>query len=389
MTKIESIAISATEESVSETLKKVSVLSTVDKNAIRRDLNTLHALKDSHGWRTDPNSFSEVKSAESNVKEAIGKSKLLNGPRIGHVTFGAFCPPNAIGLPKWGINPTKPIGSYEHIMPTYNTHIKEKFGVQLAMASYFKIGSSDYQQRIFNLRNWIKNAHTYGVPTIALELPRGHNKNERDSNYGSINSRNPECVALQKMFTELKSKGISVKVRFLSEANLYDNPYSATRDENVKIIFSPLINTATENESYEKSSAFKKMLRMYDPSVYSYIGGTIYARPGGDMTETYRRYYDALKNINPKGIFVIDELGGPNECHNQIQKLAKNAIRGDFKELRHVNLFVYNNYEKKGVLSKGNLIDPNTGKSYLHKVFAVDNKSRLVASRNNNSNRTI
>jgi hypothetical protein len=232
--------------------------------------------------------------------------------------------------------------------------VRKVYGADLADMNYFSVGSEGWEQNIPGLRKWLLLAARYGDPVLALE-PLGEMRYE-------VFSESSGMRELRDVFLELQEKGYSVRIRFASEANLHGNPYSATKDPastreyrkaarwfrsymptNVKMVFSPLINTPVlETIRHGRDEAIgpmKKMMEMYEPGVYDYIGGTLYADPRYTLREMYDFYLYWMRTLDKSTPLQIDELGAPKAFREDLCSFIEFISAGGVPDLKTVMFF--------------------------------------------------
>ena len=165
---------------------------------------------------------------------------------------------------------------------------------------------------------------------------------------------------LREIFVEAEGRGITVAVRFASEANLKGNPYSAygsrkkakiffdaalwfkgSMPSNVKMVFSPLINTAVNGEPLQEKTVEWMLLGPDDSdaeSPWDRIGGTIY-RTNVRLDSTFERYYEWMTNIYGDAPFQICEVGGPYGKRGEVKSFISHILDGRWPGVEKVNLF--------------------------------------------------
>lgn len=305
------------------------------------------------------------------------KPKLIS-PKYGQIKLGAFSGEAAhlaglthistVGL----ANPTA--------YAAYRTSVRNTYGVDLEDMNYFSLDSKNLETRLQALQSWIHLAGEYGDVTLALE-PLGPNKYE-------VFEDKVTMLKLATIFTSAKKKNITIWVRFASESNLRLSEYSAVNKpekfyaaaksfksqmpDNVKLVFSPLINTYYQGKSSQQLLA-KKMF--FGPNsenkIWDCIGGTIY-RTDLPLTKAYRSYYDYMSELAPKTPFQICEVGGPYSRREELLAFLKDCSQGEYPRLQKVNLFA-RNINKRA--------DPNSEFGYLEPVKRATKSQQAISTK--------
>jgi hypothetical protein len=158
----------------------------------------------------------------------------------------------------------------------------------------------------------------------------------------------------------MKEKGVTIWVRYASEANLAHNPYSASKTDekaiefykkaqwlrsyfpsNVKMVFSPLINTVLLPSPRQARSIMLMFQGGETPQgklPWDRIGGTIY-RTTIPLIDSYDTYYKRMSAMAPELPFQICEVGGPYVRHQEILAFLKLLSEGHWPKVVKVNLF--------------------------------------------------
>lgn len=234
----------------------------------------------------------------------------------------------------------------------YRRMIREVYGLDLEDMNYFSVGTLGWARSIPSLRDWILMAGQFGDVTLALEPMGFYQYDEFEDS--------PEMQRLRKVFLEAEEKGITLWVRYASEANLQRNPYSAGisrqhaklyydkavwlksyMPKNVKLVFSPLINTVIKG----KRTQFRIIRRMFyggdkraGKLPWDRIGGTIY-RTDMALEPTYSEYYRLMSGLAPDLPFQICELGGPYKRRDEVSRFLVSLSQGKWPKVVKVNLF--------------------------------------------------
>lgn len=266
---------------------------------------------------------------------------LDRAPCVGRVAVGVFAPES---MPDASVS----ISALDNdaAYSAYRQAIRAEFGADLAEMNYLGVGLPGWQNRCRAFADWLARASRYGDPTIALE-PNGK------SRYGAFRDSD-EMRDLRSVFAAAGRAGIVVWVRFASESNLrysdytvYNNPaaiasyrravrwFRAYMPGNVRLVFSPLINTA-----YLKNPAQLRTLEeMYQPGAYDRIGGTLYATSWLRPRPAFDWYYRFMRRMDPSTPFEICELGGTYPRSTEVKAFLVRAARGDWPGVQRVNLF--------------------------------------------------
>jgi hypothetical protein len=220
---------------------------------------------------------------------------------------------------------------------TYREAIREIYGADLAEFNYFQLGFVSFEPRVRALREWLIRTSKFGDTALALE-PRP------DDPWGQFKASDPEMIELRTMFEELQEMGINVRVRFASEANLAGNPYSAVTNnasmegfrrsarwfrefmpKNVRMVFSPLINTPAMSFHLGARGAMTNVEKMYERGVWDIIGGTIYSDPRLSLDRMFSIYFERMNKLDPGKPWQICELGGPRTMLAEVEQFALSA----------------------------------------------------------------
>ncbi len=275
----------------------------------------------------------------------------IREPVFGQIRLGAYAgeAANVAGIEwssTWGLNVP---GKYL----LYRRSVRRAYGVDLEDMNYFSIGGKGWERRLGPLHRWILNAGQFGDVTIALEP---------DSKDGfSVFSKSAGMDELRRIFMDAQGAGITVWIRFGSEANLSGSPYSVYDDrvkavghfekacwfkanmpDNVRMVFSPLINTAVHGWRNQKQTL--RWMFQGDESTqdlvppWDCIGGTLY-RTNMSLKPTFNRYYALMNEMEPSLPFQLCELGGPYERKHELMDFLKLAASGQWERLKKVNLF--------------------------------------------------
>lgn len=271
-------------------------------------------------------------------------------PRFGRIKLGAFAGEIAdvCALGGQSIQQLSRPESYK----AYRAKIREVYGLDLEDMNYFNVAKLGWGRTIPELRDWLLMAGQFGDVTLALE-PVGFYQYDE-----FVDS--PEMRALRRVFREAEERGITVWVRYASEANLYNNPYAASISKrharlfyekavwlksymppNVKLVFSPLINTSVA----ARRRQFPILRRMFYGGErrsgrlpWDRIGGTIY-RTDLPLEPTFDAYYRFMSGLAPELPFQICELGGPYRRRAELARFLRDLAAGKWPKVQKVNLF--------------------------------------------------
>jgi hypothetical protein len=279
--------------------------------------------------------------------EAVAQKQLIS-PTYGKIKLGAFAgeAANLAGLTYISTTGLADKESYSQ----YRKSILATYGVDLEDMNYFSLAPEKLEHRLTKLKAWILLAGEYGDVTLAIE-PLGKSKYK-------IFEDKKTMQHLAAIFDAANEKNITIWVRFASESNLRGSEYSALNNpeqfynaaaifksqmpKNVKLVFSPLINTYIIGRSTQKPLA-QKML--YGPNkkniIWDRIGGTIY-RTDRPLTPMYDTYYKDLRALAPNTPFQICEVGGPYSRKAELLRFLDSCSQGNFPQLVKVNLFARN-----------------------------------------------
>lgn len=285
-------------------------------------------------------------------------------PQYGQIKLGAFAAEaaNIAGLTY--ISTTGLANPKDYAK--YRASIRSTYGVDLEDMNYFSLAPNKLEHRLNQLEKWILLAGEYGDVTLALE-PLGKSKYAvfRDQ---KVMSR------LKNIFETADKSGITLWIRFASESNLRGSKYTAIYEpdefykaaknfksqmpKNVKLVFSPLINTYVVGSTTQKSLA-RNML--YGPNqkniIWDRIGGTIY-RTDRSLVPMYNQYYQDMIELAPTTPFQICEVGGPYSQREEVQYFLKLCSQGNFPNLVKVNLFARNINQRADPEAEFGYIDP-------------------------------
>jgi hypothetical protein len=196
-------------------------------------------------------------------------------------------------------------------------------------------------------------------------------------------------IELRTMFQELQEMGINVRVRFASEANLAGSPYSAVTNsasmegfrrsarwfrefmpKNVRMVFSPLINTPAMSFHHGARGAMTNVERMYQPGVWDIIGGTIYSDPRLSLDRMFAIYFERMNKLDPGKPWQICELGGPKTMLAEVEQFALNARK--WRGLEKIYLFAGEvNARRERQLGNHGTIPPGSTESIFKRHFVA------------------
>lgn len=263
------------------------------------------------------------------------------------------------------------------------------YGAPLPEANYFSVRKPGWDADLPLLETWLRMAAVYGTPTLAFE--------PIVEKPWDVFRDGPEMTALAEMFKRLGDDGIEVRVRFASEANLWGSPYSATRQPggidaykraarwfrkampgNVKLIFSPLINTPIEGKFEGYDSGLEKMKQMYEKGVYDFIGGTVYSSANYTLRQIYDRYVKEMRSLDATTPLHICELGGPISQRQEVLGFIRDSASGRYPGLVRINIFGSRvNGRRENELGPHGTLMSGSGPSYLRDLFKVSTSASL------------
>ena len=302
-------------------------------------------------------------------------------PFVGPIELGVFAREAAevLHVDKLSIGIFKDDKLYDQ----YRIAVRDIYGADLPDMNYFSIGHENWQRRIPDLRHWLLRAGAYGAPTLALE------PDAVGDAYGALKD-SPELQKLRDMFLDIQKHHITVWVRFASEANLYGSNYSVSKHDdgqnlsrfqasvkwwkgympgNVKLVFSPLINTPYEAKMGGNEHALEILKAMYVPGVFDRIGGTLYSTKY-NVFDMYDWYTGFMRGLDANTPLQICELGGPLSHQDEIVDFIKAAAKGRWKGLERINLFAGQvNARAQAAYGRFGSVIPGTSESYIRKVF--------------------
>ncbi|NUM45677.1 MAG: hypothetical protein HUU38_13320, partial [Anaerolineales bacterium] len=134
-----------------------------------------------------------------------------------------------------------------------------------------------------------------------------------------------------------------------SEANL-SNHYHALKNEatlkefqragkwfrffmpkSAELVFSPNIDYPVRLATQGRPELLAQTVRMFDPEVYTHVGGTLYGIKGEkNLDSLYRPYYQAMQKVAPQKRYMIDELGAPFSEKSAIVNFLQNVEQGEY-----------------------------------------------------------
>ncbi|MBS1710963.1 MAG: hypothetical protein JSS71_04455 [Armatimonadetes bacterium] len=261
----------------------------------------------------------------------------------------------------------------------YRESVHQTYGVDLEDMNYFSLEAKDLDSRIRSFQAWLLMAGRYGDVTVALEPPY-------DTKFEVFHD-SATMAKLAVAFQRAKEAGITVWIRFASESNLHGSKYSVTDNpdvyhdaaaefkaqmpDNVKLVFSPLINTFVAGSAAQRPLAARMYLGQSGKVVWDRIGGTIY-RTDQPLEPTYRAYYDFMSSLDPKTPFQICEVGGPYSRRQETLAFLKTCSSGGFPRLVKVNLFARDINRRA---------DPNAEFGFIEPSLKSRGFERAVASK--------
>jgi hypothetical protein len=299
------------------------------------------------------------------------------------ITVGAFAP-EAMPYTNISIQDLDSDSAYG----TYRTAVRSCYGADLADMNYLGVGTSGWETRYPAVLRWLVRASRYGDPTLAVEPigPQG---------YGVFRDC-PEMEALRSVFQDAGKSNITIWVRFASESNLrysvysvYNNPdkiaqyrrsvrwFRAYMPSNVKLVFSPLINTAYLQDPRQ----IRTLNAMYEPGAYDRIGGTLYATTWLRPRIAFDWYYHFMRRLDAKTPFQICELGSIYPRSEEVRAFLMRVARGNWPGVQRVNLFA-GDLNPLAVNQHGHFgfILPGESSSYLSDLFSAGQGATLICN---------
>lgn len=275
----------------------------------------------------------------------------------------------------------------------YRHAVERAYGAQLADSNYFMLtdsGSSidemtlgGYYANAYNLGLWLTEASRYGEPLVGLEMKSYENVKDpwvlfRKKADGTLH---PALQAFKEMAEDLDSRGVTFRVRFLSEAEqqgsdyfTMDNPkrfrdaarlFRDVMPKNVKMVFSP---------AADASAAVLKSFCTDEKGTVPFdaIGCTAYSNMYTSIQDQYDRYYGIMRHLYPNTPFEIDEAGAPFAWRNDFKQFLDHCEQGRYSNLTDICIFGAKLSEKsrsQQLLGRYGFVDPLTGNSYLRSRF--------------------
>lgn len=280
----------------------------------------------------------------------------------------------------------------DQLYDKYRVAVRDIYGADMADMNYFSIGHLNWQRRIDQLHHWLVRAGPYGGgPTLALEPD---SKEDPNNPYGALKD-SPQLRKLRDMFADVKKHGYTVWIRFASEANLHGSVYTVTKSDevlehykaaakwfksympdNVKLVFSPLINTPYEANLKNNPRQLTILRSMYEKGVYDRIGGTLYSTDY-NLFDMYDWYTKFMRAIDPDTPMQICELGGPLSHQQELVDFIKAAAKGRWKGLEKINLFAGRiNARAEAEHGRYGYVIPGKSISYIRQLFFSDPASK-------------
>lgn len=318
------------------------------------------------------------------------QTRQLIPPVYGQITLGAYAGEAALmaGLKSSSTRAFADPKTYA----SYRDAVREVYGVDLEDMNYFSLERTDLQARIKDLGKYMLLAGEYGDVTIALE-PLG------DEKYAVF--EDAEVMGwLRAEFERAEKAGITVWVRFASEQNLRGSKYSAagsrtkalkfynaavafraTMPGNVKMVFSPLLNTAYTGRSTQDQILawnYRGASENRPNSLWDRIGGTIY-RTNLELVPVYHDYYGFMSSLDPDTDFQICEIGGPYRSKQETLEFLAMAAAGEWPKLRKVNLFARDINTRADPEGHFGFVEPNLRQTAIEQVSQTG-KAQLAES---------
>jgi hypothetical protein len=266
----------------------------------------------------------------------------------------------------------------------YRKMVRAAYGLDLEDMNYFAIGTERWEGKLERFRNWLLMASKFGDVTVALE-PTGKMR------YGVFED-NSGMRRMRNIFEELKEKGVTVWIRYASEANLSGSPYTASKSDekalefykkaqwfrsympsNAKLVFSPLINTVllkSERQSRSVLLMFQGGETRQGSLPWDRIGGTIY-RTDVPLISSYDTYYRKMSALAPNLPFQVCEVGGPYSRHEEILAFLKLCSEGHWPKIEKVNLFARDINKRADPSGSFGFIEPVSRAAAIEKAKAT------------------
>lgn len=295
----------------------------------------------------------------------------FKAPIMGSLTFGAFAAEAAfsVGLESQSTRQFAAADSYG----AYRDAVRAIYGADLEDMNYFAVGLGYKRERFLSLAKWVFMAGQFGDVTLAIE-PLG------SGGYSVFDDDNEEMQALKAIFERAKRDNIRIWVRFASENNLGNNPYSVSssvkkaadfyekakwfRDympDNVGLVYSPLINTAITHQKTQERIMRASLLGSSGSTEYdqpwSRIGGTLYLTDI-NLVKHYDRYHKLMVRTMPELPFQICELGGPYSRRKEVLSFLRLAADGRWQGLEKINFFARTINQRADPKGSFGYIDP-------------------------------
>lgn len=290
----------------------------------------------------------DVAPDDSSFPSTVVKEPVRPLPLLGDVLIGAYAGEAAQTA---GLGWSSTVAFADPVVyARYRASVEATYGRQLEDMNYFAVGTEGWEDRITYLQAWMVQAAEYGDVTVALE-PLG-------SMEFDVFEPGPAMDRLAKAFEAVAAKDRLVYVRFGSEANLRGSEYSvlgkgssfydkavwfkAAMPDNVRMVFSPLINTVVWKDSLQvrtvKGMLLGKTGQIEADFPWDRIGGTIY-RTDRPLEPMFQTYIDMILPLVPHREWQLCELGGPYGRHEEMIDFLKLIESGRWPMLKKVNLF--------------------------------------------------
>ena len=316
-----------------------------------------------------------VTATAQSLPVPVGRAPQLHGIEMGAFSSEAM---NRLGLTDQSIKGLDNDRDYG----LYRATVRQFYGADLADMNYLGIGVAGWETRLDALDHWIERASRYGAPTLAIE-PLG------SDSYRVFND-NPEMRKLREVLAKANERGVTVWIRFASECNLRNSPYTvydsphriakyrrAARwfkeymPTNAKLVFSPLINTPYIDSDDRNSPQSRTLRGMYEPGVYDRIGGTIYSTHM-NIFRAFDWYYRFMRSMDADTPFQICELGGPFTHRDRLRSFVQKVCDGRWPGVEKINLFAGPlNPHATGQNGDFGFVSPSEDRCFITDMFAA------------------
>jgi hypothetical protein len=270
----------------------------------------------------------------------------------------------------------------------YRRQVAALYGVPLADANYFSFNGETNPKvamgRAYELGLWIAEATAFGTPTVGLQLDTWRGAPWDVFRVSKKSELHPEMAAFRDMALCLQKVAIGFNVRFLSESEMENSPYSSHgepdrflhsmrlfRDcmpENVSVVYSPSCASSTRGILSLIGGRRRRGRLPFD-----ILGGTLYSSVNGSLEEIYGRFHARMiEALGPERIMIC-ELGAPISRKVEVLRFLKTAEEGKYAGLKRINLFgsaLNRSSVSQNRLGKYGFLGDGETRSYLHDHLA-------------------